>query len=216
MQVAAFLLHRRSFIHIAVGSGLAAFVGYASISFFASFLYRSHGLPLTEIGFYLGLIYGIGGALGFAGGGFVADSIGRYDRRKSLLGVAAALLLAAIVSVPVYLLESPYLALLLFIVPVVFSNFYLATTFAQVQSMVGLRMRAVASALLLLILNVIGLGLGPQVTGIMSDWLAADYGVDSLRYSLLIISCVIGPWSALHYLIASKSIVSDLDRVDER
>ncbi|MCZ6619599.1 MAG: MFS transporter, partial [Gammaproteobacteria bacterium] len=85
-----------------------------------------------------------------------------------------------------------------------------------VQSMVGLRMRAVGSALVLLILNIIGLGLGPQVTGLLSDVLAGPFGSESMRYSLLIIGAVVGPWSALHYFFAGRHIESDLARANDR
>jgi predicted MFS family arabinose efflux permease len=214
-EVARFLFRRKSFIHIAIGSGLASFGGYASISFFPSFLVRSHGMSISEVGVYLGLLYGIGGGLGFAGGGYVADKLGRDDKKWSLWGVAIATLIAWILIFPVYLLENAYWALALFFLPIVFSNFYLATTFAQVQSMVGLRMRAVGSALVLLILNIIGLGLGPQITGLLSDLFAGPFGNESMRYSLLLVGAVVGPWSALHYFIAGRHISSDLARAED-
>lgn len=215
IEVARFLLRRKSFIHLAVGSGLASFGGYASISFFPSFLVRSHGMSLSQVGVYLGLLYGIGGVLGFAGGGYIADKLGRKDRKRSLWGVAIATLFAWVFIFPVMLLDNVAVVLSLFFLPIIFSNFYLATTFAQVQGMVGLRMRAVASAFILLILNIIGLGLGPQVTGLLSDYLATVYGNESMRYSLLIIGATVGPWSAWHYFIAGRHINEDLARSDE-
>ena len=115
---------------------------------------------------------------------------------------------------PVFLVASPYVALAIFVVPAALSNFYLGTTIAQTQSLVGLRMRAVASAILFFILNIIGLGLGPLVTGILSDSLATGYGAESMRYSLLIISAVVSPWSALHYYLAARHIETDLARVN--
>jgi len=214
-EVARFLLRRKSFIHLAIGSGLASFGGYASIVFFPSFLVRSHGLSPTQVGIYLGLLYGIGGVLGFAGGGYIADKLGRKDKKRSLWGVAIATMFAWVFIFPVMLLDNVAVVLSLFFMPAVFSNFYLATTFAQVQGMVGLRMRAVASAFILLILNIIGLGFGPQVTGFLSDYLASAYGNESLRYSLLIIGAIIGPWSALHYYFASRHIDEDLARAGD-
>jgi len=80
---------------------------------------------------------------------------------------------------------------------------------------VPLRMRAVASALILFIINIIGLGFGPLLAGALSDYLAAGYGNESMRYSLLIIGAVIGPWTAFHYFMAGKHIEHDLARVDE-
>jgi hypothetical protein len=94
------------------------------------------------------------------------------------------------------------------------SNFYLATTIAQTQSLVSLRMRAVASAILFFILNIIGLGMGPLVTGALSDALTTGFGAESMRYSLLIVAAIISPWSAWHYFAASRHIEHDLDRAD--
>lgn len=210
--VARFLLGRRSFIHLALGSGLASFNGYAVISFLPTFLYRSHAMDLTYIGVWLGLILGIAGGLGFAGGGYVADRLGRFGHRWSLWGVAAATLVGWLFHFFVFLAPDEYWSLTFFVVPSIFANFYLATTFAQVQGLVGLRMRAVASALLLFILNAIGLGLGPQFAGILSDLLSAALGNESMRYSLLIVGAVIGPWSALHYVLAGRHIEADLAR----
>ena len=77
-------------------------------------------------------------------------------------------------------------------------------------------MRAVASALILFVINIIGLGLGPQVAGLLSDYLAVRFGSESLRYSLLIIGAVLTPWTALHFFMAGKRIDSDLARIDKK
>lgn len=215
VTVARHLLRRKSFIHLAIGSGLASFGGYAVISFFPSFMIRTHGMSLAEVGLYLGLILGIAGGLGFAGGGYVADKVATRQRKYSLWLVSVATMFAWLFVFPIYLLDNAYWVLAAFVMPAIFSNFYLATTFAQVQGLVGLRMRAVASALLLFLLNIIGLGLGPMSTGILSDLLRESFGDDSLRYSLLIIGAVIGPWSAWHYFVAGRHIEADLDRVDD-
>lgn len=215
LSVARFLAQRKSFVHLALGSGLASFNGYAVISFFPSFMARTHGMSIAEIGVYLGLIIGIAGGIGFAGGGYIADRAARKQHRYALWSVSAATMFAWLFTFPIYLLDDPYWVLLFFVPPTIFSNMYLATTFAQVQGLVALRMRAVASALLLFLLNIIGLGLGPQVTGILSDLLREFVGNDSLRYSLLAVGAISAPWSALHYYLAGRHIEHDLVRVDE-
>jgi MFS family permease len=215
LVVARFLLRRKSFVHIALGSGVASFGGYAIASFFPSFLVRSHAMSPVEVGIYLGLILGIAGGTGFAGGGWFADKIGRKSRRTSLLGVVVATIIGWMFLFPVYLVADPYWSLTFLIIPAILSNFYLATTIAQTQGLVGLRMRGVASALLFFVLNIIGLGMGPQVTGILSDLLASEFGNESMRYALLTVGAVVGPWSALHYYLASRHIDADLLRVDE-
>ena len=169
---------------------------------------------LGDIGLYLGLIYGIGGSVGFAGGGYIADKVGRKSKKRSLYAVCIAGMFAWLITFPVMLMDNIKWALILYIVPAIFSNFYLATSFAQVQGMVELRMRAVASAFILLIINIVGLAMGPQITGILSDLLSASFGDDSLRYAILIVVAIVGPWSAIHYLLASRHIDEDLANVE--
>jgi MFS family permease len=215
IAVASFLARRRSFRHMAFGAGLCSFLGYAIVSFYPSFLVRSFDMTLSSVGTYLGLILGIAGGLGFAGGGFIADRIGRQRTQHAFNAIAASLLFSWSIHFPVFLVSSGALSLLFFIIPVVLSNVYLATTFAQTQSLVPLRMRAVASALILFVINAIGLGFGPLLAGMLSDLLAVRFGDESMRYALLTISVIIGPWSAFHYYRAGKHIEGDLTRVDE-
>ena len=104
---------------------------------------------------------------------------------------------------------------MLFILPAIISNFYLAPVLAQTQSLVPLRMRGVASAIVLLIINLIGLGLGPLVVGALSDALAPRFGDESLRYALMLAVLVVTTWAALHYTLASRTIEADLARAKE-
>ena len=95
------------------------------------------------------------------------------------------------------------------ILPVLLGNFYQATTFSQTQGISALRMRAVAAGILLFIINIIGLGLGPQIVGILSDLLNPRYGDESLRYALLICSFLY-VWAAAHYFAAGRHLKDDL------
>ena len=107
------------------------------------------------------------------------------------------------------------MVLILFVLPSVTMNVFLAPVLAQVQSLVALRMRAVASALALLIINAIGLLCGPQVTGIVSTLLQPEFGAESMRYALLAVTVVILPWAGFHYLRAGAHIDADLARATE-
>jgi MFS family permease len=209
-----YLLSRRSFIHMALGGGISAFVGYGLISWAAAFLARSHGLSSGEIGTWLGLIYGIPGGIGIVLGGRLADRFGERDARWYLWVVAVALLIAVPAGVGVFLSDSVTFALLFLIIPVMLGNFYQATTFAQTQTLVGLRMRSVAAAILLFVINIVGLAFGPSVVGMISDLLAPHYGVDSLRWALLICSMA-NLWAAFHYWRAGVHFPIDLKRVKE-
>jgi hypothetical protein len=112
-------------------------------------------------------------------------------------------------SAAVFLAPGAAIALACFSLPVMLGNFYQATTFSQTQGLVGLRMRAVAAAVLLFILNIIGLGAGPATVGVLSDLLAPVHGGESLRYALLVVSFV-NIWAALHYFLAGRHLAADL------
>ena len=213
-QTLRFLLRRPAFVHSAFGGALAAFVGYAAISWFPSFLIRSHGMGTSEIGLWLGLILGIPGGIGIFLGGYLADKFGAHDTRWYLWTVAVSALIAVPFGVGTYLLDNPYWSLAMFSIPVSLSNFWQATTIAQVQSMVRLRMRGVASAILLFIVNIIGLGAGPWSIGLVSDLLAPQYGADSLRWSLMIFGFM-GIWVAYHFYLAGKYLAADLARSND-
>jgi len=74
----------------------------------------------------------------------------------------------------------------------------------------------VASSLVLLIINVIGLAMGSPITGFISDSLEPRFGAESMRYSLLIVSTVLLPVAAWCYFRAGNSIEQDLQRADEQ
>ena len=99
--------------------------------------------------------------------------------------------------------------------PAVTANFYLAPVLSQTQSLVSLRMRAVASALFLLITNVVGLALGTPITGLISDLLHPLAGEESMRYSLLLVTAVMPLLAAWCLHRAAQSIEQDLARAEE-
>ena len=213
-SVVKYLLARRSFIHMAVGGGLAAFSGYGLITFAAAFFARTHGMSSGELGTYLGLIFGIPGGIGIALGGRLADHFGEKDTRWFLWVVAVALAVLVPFGVMVFVVNDGLTAMACLVLPVMLGNFYQATTFAQTQTLVGLNLRSVASAILLFTLNIIGLALGPSAVGILSDMLAPTYGDDSLRWALMI--CGFGNlWAAFHYWRAGTHFPGDLKRVGE-
>ena len=209
METFRFLWSKRSFRHMAVGGGLTAFVGYGVITWVPSFLIRSYGMSTGDVGTYLGLILGIPGGIGIALGGYLADRYGARDTRWYLWIVAVALIASTPLFFGVYLSSTAFASLMFLILPILLGNFYQATTFSQTQGLVSLRMRSVAAAVLLFILNMIGLGAGPQAVGILSDILQPSYGDESLRCALLILSTV-QIWAAYHYYQAGKSLKDDL------
>ncbi len=206
---------RKSFRHMSVAAGLHAFVGYGVGAWIASFFIRAYDLQGTgEIGTWLGILNGTAGAAGTFLGGYLADKLGKKDKRWYVWVPAWATILAVPFSLTVYLLDNYYLALSIYLVPIFLGAMFLGPTLAMTHGIVSLRMRALASAILFFILNLIGLGMGPLITGIISDLLVPAYGDQSLRYALVIVVLVYF-WSGAHYLIAAKTLREDLAQAPE-
>jgi len=209
-DVLAVLWNCRSFRHIALGAALNAFVSYSISNWTASFMIRSHGMSTGELGTWLALIMGFGGAVGVLCGGLVADRLAPRDQRWYVWLPTLAGLIALPFIGFVYVAEGPYTALLLMVVPAVMSNVYLGNAIATTHGLVGLRMRAMSSAILFLILNIIGLGAGPWTVGMVSDYLAPAFGDESLRMAMLYVLPVVAFWSLSHFYLASKTLRADL------
>jgi len=208
--VATFLLAQKSFIYLALGAGLSSFAGYSVIFYLPSFLARSFDTGVASIGFWLGLIYGCAGGLGFFLGGIVADRVGMRGHGRALRLIAAATFSSAIFYGAVFLSTQLAWGLGLLVLPTLIANFYLAPVMAQTQGLVSLRMRAVAASIMVLVINAIGLVLGPPLTGLLSDLLHTSRGNESMRYALLITCCVVLPAAAYCYWRAGDSIDDDL------
>ncbi len=113
-----------------------------------------------------------------------------------------------------FLMDDLVPALLVYLIPAFFGGFYLAPTFAMIQSLVPVHMRSVAAAICLFLLNLIGMGLGPQGVGLLSDYLQPQYAQESLRYSLLVFGLT-NLWCAWHYYLAGRTLGHDIGRLAE-
>ena len=210
--VARKMIQTPSVRHVVAGASLAVFVGYGMVLWLPAFFVRSHGLSQSEVGITLALLSGVIGGIGTLASGRLADLLARRDLRWTPWIVAIAKVITVPFSIWFFATEDFRQALLIYLVPAFFSGFYLGPGFAMVQSLMPLRMRAVAAAISLFVGNLVGLGLGPQGVGLLSDLLAPRFGIESLRYALMAFACL-NLWAALHYWLASRSLVEDLERV---
>lgn len=213
-QVFKFLATKRSFRHISFAAGLHAFVGYGAGTWNAPFLLRIHEMPITEVGSWLAVIAGIG-AIGTFGGGYLGDLISdKTGDRRWYLWVSG---IATLAMVPFQLVAYLYGGLSavipsLFVVSIL-GGMYLGPSFAMTQALVSLRMRSVASAILLFMLNIIGMGLGPYMVGVLSDIFEPTFGIESLRYALCI-AVFANLWAAVHYFLGSRTLRGDLEATE--
>lgn len=184
-ETAAFLARKPSFWLLSFGAAAGSIPGYGLMFWLPSFFDRSFGLELTAIGWFFGSIVLIGGTAGIWAGGWVADRMGPSNPASYAMIPGACFLVAA----PVYAtaLFAPNLAIgwLLFAIGQMLALAWLGPVTAAVQHLVPPNMRATASASFLFVNNLIGIGVGIYVLGVMSDRLQASLGADALRYSIL-------------------------------
>ncbi len=198
----------RSFRYASLGAAFNAFVGYGALNFMPSFMIRLHQMPIGQVGTYLALIVGIGGALGAYAGGQISDRLGKRDARWYFWVPGLGTLFAAVWLPIVVLTDSLNLLWTVFFINNVSLALFLAPTIAMAHNLVGPQRRALASAMIYFVLNIIGLGLGPLTVGIISDLLMPSTGAESLRWALLIVSqaALLG---AGFYFIAARHLKAD-------
>lgn len=215
----------RTYRLFVLATAFQAFVTYGHAPFTASFFFRMHDAELGRLaavfgleragflGVALGLATGITGALGVWLGGQLADRASRRDVRA----YATIPAIAALLTIPTYIaavmIKETWLALALMTIPSFLNSLWFGSVHTTQQGVAPPHMRATATAFLLLVLNLIGLGLGPLTVGLMSDWFSNSGGLGSARgvQIALIVSSFIGfvPFSL--FWSARRSIRSDLE-----
>jgi MFS family permease len=208
-EVITLIWRQRSLRHLTVGIILLYTMWLGQAPWYAAFLMRSHGMETAELGTWLGLVFGIGGIVGIATGGHVCAKwlTDNEPRQMFLSALTLALLVPCLLA---FLLLPNKLGALISMVPLALAgNFLFGPIFALMQRLVAEQIRATLLALVMLLANLIGMGVGPQAVGILSDALMPVVGSDSLRYAMLTTS-LLALWAAHHLWRVGLTVRNDL------
>jgi predicted MFS family arabinose efflux permease len=240
MEVLRFLWAKRSFRHILIGAGLAAISMNALGQFFARFFVSTFHIGFAQAGGILGMMAGTAMTSGLLIGGFGMDRAGRRDRRWYVWGPAITLWISA----PLFILGVSQTALSATIILLLIGHVSLfvfwSPTLALAMNMVGANMRASSAFVINVVLGLVGIGLGPTLIGIFSDFFAhrafglGDFGMQcpggaappdaatnlaracdlasatGVRNAITVMSLLF-LWAGLHYFLAAKHLDRDLD-----
>ncbi|HEX3920003.1 MAG TPA: MFS transporter [Caulobacteraceae bacterium] len=213
------LLSKRSFWHIALATGLVNFVAVGNGQYIVSFMLRVHHVTLTQVGLVLGpLVGGLTVVVGYAVGK-ILSALMEKDRAWLARWPAIGVAIGVPVSVAAYLTPSFPMLIVLQIVGLLCTSSYLISLYTTAQGVVQPRVRATASALVIIVINTLGYGLGPPAIGALSDFLsshavalgladAAHASGQGLRYAL-VIGSVVNLWAAVHYFIGARRLKAD-------
>ena len=175
----------RVIVQLVVGASIIAFLGYGKAVWTAVYFMRRFDLSTSQVGIWLGLGAGIAGVAGTWAGGALAELLGRRDPRLVLAAPIVGMLAAVPIYLIAYALDDWRIAISLLAIPTALSGMYFGPLFAVLQGLVEARSRATIVAAVSFCQNLIGLGLGPLIFGILSDALRSRYGTDSVQMVLL-------------------------------
>ncbi|CAB3858878.1 spinster family MFS transporter [Achromobacter ruhlandii] len=218
-----------SFLFLVASMTLFSFYGYTSAVFSASFIFRNHGPELASwsraltavtsldigasgtLGLVFGVLPGVAGLAGTLLGGRLADRLGRA-RREAYVEVPAVGLLLCCAAYWASLFASTLGLVLLFtMLSFVTGSMIFGPVYATIQSIVPPTLRATASGVALLIVNLVALGTGPLIVGVISDALRPAFG-DAMGLTLaLCVGSSTLVFAALALWCARRSIAEDID-----
>jgi MFS family permease len=194
-------LRIRSLVLLSLGMGVYVIYGYGAATWLPSYFILSHGMSMTQAGMWLGMGSAAGGITGSLASGAIVDALRPRDQRGQLWVPAFGILLSFPLLVAMLLLpggaalavggHSIPLVAVLAVTTSFLSALWMGPSYAALARLLPLELRGQAIGLLVIVINVMGSLLGPPIAGGVSDLLAAPFGPESLRYSLLTMSVLI-------------------------
>jgi MFS family permease len=185
LQVMAVLGRKPSFWGLSLGAACASMMGYGLFFWAPSFLVRSFQLSLLHASLCYGSLVLVGGLFGIWFGGVLADRYGATRRGMYAFIPAMAFLATVPFYVAGVLSTTLWVSFIVLLVPTALGLAWLGPVLAAVQHLVPANMRATSSALFLFVNNLIGIGLGTTLIGVLSDAMRLRFGTESLRYAIL-------------------------------
>lgn len=213
--VLTLMWRQRSCRHLCVAVIVLYTLGLGLSPWYGAFMIRSHGMGTQELGLWLGMIFSVGGMAGVLIGGFICSRMFASNERGQMRLSAVMVALLVPFFVAFLTLENKFHALMALTPLMIIWGFFLGPTYALMQRLVPDGMRATMMSVVMLLANLIGMGIGPQIVGILSDLFAPFAGADSLRYAMLMVACV-ALWGAWHFWQVGRTVEGDLATAAQR
>lgn len=205
-QVLRTLAGSAVFRHIALAGAFSALAITASMAWLPSYLIRTFGIGTGELGTWLALTAGAGSAIGTLAGGMLGDRLARRKERYRLLAPLCGAIVSAPLLAATLLAPSAIAAILWHAVPATLLALWIGPVHAIHQGLVPSRMRAMTSAIVHLIINMLGVGIAPLAVGMLSDAFAPSLGIDGLRLAMGIVFAVGITGMTAHFAFAMRAM----------
>ncbi|MEM6964090.1 MAG: MFS transporter [Bacteroidota bacterium] len=213
-DVIKLLQSKKTFVFLALATGFQSFGNFGIGNWLPSFLARSHGMDIQNIGIVLGILAALGGGLGTFSGGWMTDKLRKYSVKWYCWLPAIATIVNFLPASFVFFGNPTPAVLTVLGMSYFLSALYLGPSIAVTHSLVPAEMRAFASAVLFFVLNSLGMGLGPLVIGALSDWLEPTLGQDALRWAFTC-TFISGSFASILFYLAGKNYEREVGEMSE-
>ena len=207
------LWQQPTFRSIAMAFSVSYFFSMGIIQWLPTFFIRSYDMSVGELGTWFALVWGGCGLFGAYLGGVLATRYAAHKESLQMQACAFLFGLGGLLYIMVFLSSNQYHAIALMAVAGIIMPMSTGVIYSAIQSLVNDHMRSVALAVIFLLANLIGFGLGPFAVGLLSDQLAPTFGQESLRYALAAFSPGL-IWVGFYYWRASRTIEADIQSVE--
>lgn len=208
-QALAALWRSRTYRYILAGNCISALVVFGLSSWFPTFLIRTFSMSPSAVGYLIGPVFGIAGALGLVAGGVLSDRLSELSSTRGLKLCAGASLLTIPLIGAALFATTAQSAAIVFGIGYCLAMIYAGPTISMICMVVPASRRALSIGILLAAMNLLGLGFGPLFIGFLADLLSVRNS--ALQTGMLIEALMYLPAAAL-YLLASRAAVSDVVR----
>jgi predicted MFS family arabinose efflux permease len=212
-ETLAYIRSQRSLVHLIAGFVIGQLVTAAIGVWTTSFFVRYHHMQVHEVAKVLAPLSGLTGVVGVFSGGLFADYAARKDPARAFWVIIGSLVLVTPAALTVLFMPEAGPAFAAYGVYLLISFVWMGGASAITQNLAGPSRRATVAAVVLTLSSLLGSGMGPQLTGLISDLLKPYAGAESLRWSMAGLG-VLSLWAAAHMFAARRTYLQDLARAN--
>ena len=208
--------HKKAYFLVSIGIAFTAMVSYGGNAWIPTYFVRTFGWSIPRAGLGFGMVLVTSSVLGVLFGGWLGDYLCKKGIVNGKIWVGVLATIGAILSSFIPQISNPEIALICFGIPCFFVSSPMGAATAAIQEIMPNQVRALASSIFLFMLNIIGLGMGPTMVALFTDFVFHDEKAikDSLSLLYLIggILGVICLYAALKPY--KKALEGDNNRVE--
>lgn len=194
--------HSRTYLCICLGTAFTAFVSYGCTAWIPTYFNRTFGWPVPKAGLYFGLVLLAASISGILWGGWYADKLKNKGVQNGRIRVGVIAATVILLSCFIPLISNPNMVLALLFIPAFFVASPMGASTTAIQEMMPNQVRALASAIFLFVINMVGLGLGPYIVAFFTDTVFEDE--KAIRFSLVALFIIGGALAVLFYSIGYR------------